>query len=111
MKECVKTGNWDPSYAQAKDELCVYSELLLRGTRIVVPGLLRDMAVRLAHGGGREWTRTLKSFVEFVMAARSLLDLTPRADVPRFSSKHSLAGLWSRSTRTPTHRREYFVGD
>ncbi|PFX23119.1 Transposon Tf2-6 polyprotein [Stylophora pistillata] len=73
VKKCVKTGNWDqcilPSYAQVKDELCLYGELLLRGTRIVVPRLLRDRMVR--------------------------------ADVSRFSSKCPLAGLWSRSTRTP----------
>ena len=35
VKKCVKTGNCNqcklPSYAQAKDELCVYDELLLRG--------------------------------------------------------------------------------
>ena len=29
--------------------LCVYGELLLRGTRIVVPRLLRDRVVQLAH--------------------------------------------------------------
>ena len=55
VKNCVGTGNWDqctiPSYAQVKDELCTYGELLLRGTRIVVPKVLRDKVVRLAHEG------------------------------------------------------------
>ena len=49
VKSCVRSGNWDqctlPSYAQVKDELCVYGELLLRGTRIVVPRLLRNRVV------------------------------------------------------------------
>ena len=62
MKECVKTGNWDrcilPSYAQVKDELCAYGELLLWGTRIVVPSLLRDRVVRLAHEGHKGIVKT-----------------------------------------------------
>ena len=41
VKGCVRSGNWSqctvPSYLHVKDELCVYGELLLRGTRIVVP--------------------------------------------------------------------------
>lgn len=56
--------------------------------------------------GGRKWTRTLRSFVEFVMASRSLLDLTPQSRCPAFFLQVLLGGLWSRSTRTPTHRRE-----
>ena len=44
VKNCVKSGNWEqctiPSYAHVKDELCTYGELLLRGTRIVVPKVL-----------------------------------------------------------------------
>ena len=34
------SGNWEctlPSYAHVKDELSTYGELLLRGTRIVIP--------------------------------------------------------------------------
>ena len=49
VKKCVKTGNCNqcifPSYAQAKDELCVYDELLLQSTKIVVPTLLCDRVV------------------------------------------------------------------
>ncbi|XP_022788169.1 uncharacterized protein K02A2.6-like [Stylophora pistillata] len=62
VKKCVKTGNWDqcilPSYAKVKDELCLYGELLLRGTRIVVPRLLRDRMVRLAHEGHQGIVKT-----------------------------------------------------
>ena len=55
VKNCVKSGNWQkctiPSYAHVKDELCTFGEFLLRGTRIVVPKVLRDRVVRLAHEG------------------------------------------------------------
>ena len=55
VKGCVRTGNWEhctfPSYAHIKDELCIYGEILLRGSRIVVPKTLRDKVVRLAHEG------------------------------------------------------------
>ena len=58
----MRSGDWDrctlPSYAQVKDELCVYGELLLRGTRIVVPKLLRDRVVRLAHEGHQGIVKT-----------------------------------------------------
>lgn len=55
VKKCVRTGNWAqctlPSYAQVKDKLRVYSELLLHGTRIVIPRLLHDRVVQLGHKG------------------------------------------------------------
>ena len=45
VKGCMRTGNWErctfPSYAHIKDELCIYGEILLRGSRIVVPKTLR----------------------------------------------------------------------
>ena len=45
VKSCVRSGNWErctlTSHAHVKDELCTYGELLLRGTRIVVPRVLR----------------------------------------------------------------------
>ena len=62
VKSCVRSGNWDqctlPSYAQVKDELCVYGERLLRGTRIVVPRLLRNRVVQLAHEGHQGIVKT-----------------------------------------------------
>ena len=63
VKNCVKSGNWQqctiPSYAHVKDDLCTCGELPLRGTRIVVPKVLRDKVVRLAHKGhqGAEKTK------------------------------------------------------
>ena len=62
VKSCVKSGNWQkctiPSYAHVKDELCTYGEFLLRGTRIVVPKVLRDRVVRLAHEGHQGVVKT-----------------------------------------------------
>ena len=59
VKNCVKSGNWEQcmilSNADVKYELCTYGKLLLRGTRIVVPKVLRDKVVRLAHEGHQGW--------------------------------------------------------
>ena len=55
VKNCVRTGNWErcsiPSYMHVKDELCVLGEILLRGTRIVIPKSLRERVTKLAHEG------------------------------------------------------------
>ena len=85
VKGCVRTGNWErctfPSYAHIKDELCIYGEILLRGSRIVVPKTLRgwrtkgiralkpniDFAVK---SGGLAWVKTLSSYARSVMAVR-----------------------------------------
>lgn len=57
VKKCMRTGNWAqctlPSYAQVKDKLHVYSEILLHGTRIVIPRLLHDRVVQLGPKGHR----------------------------------------------------------
>ena len=90
VKGCVRTGNWEhctfPSYAHIKDELCIYGEILLRGSRIVVPKTLQDKVVRLAHeghqgivktkyrltvkSGGQGWIKALSSYARSVMAVR-----------------------------------------
>ena len=62
VKSCVRSGNWSqctvPSYLYVKDELCVYGELLLRGTRIVVPSILRDRVMKIAHEGHQGVVKT-----------------------------------------------------
>ncbi|KAL9971363.1 hypothetical protein ACROYT_G023876, partial [Oculina patagonica] len=62
VKNSVRSGNWErctlTSYAHVKDELCTYGELLLRGTRIVVPRVLRDKVVKLAHEGHQGIVKT-----------------------------------------------------
>lgn len=55
VKECVRTGNWNecsiPAYLHVKEELSTYGELLLRGTRLVIPKSLQDCVLKLAHEG------------------------------------------------------------
>ena len=56
VKQCLKYGNWvkfqGPAvYKAIKDELCVVGELLLRGSRIVVPNSYRSKIISLAHQG------------------------------------------------------------
>ena len=46
------------SYAHVKDELSTYGELLLRGTRIVIPKILRDKVVKLTHEGHQGVVKT-----------------------------------------------------
>ena len=62
VKGCVRTGNWErctfPSYAHVKDELCIYGEILLRGSRIVVLKTLRDKVVRLVPEGHQGIVKT-----------------------------------------------------
>ena len=51
----MRTVKWErctfPSYAHIKGKLCIYCEILLHGSRIVVLKTLRDKVVRLAHKG------------------------------------------------------------
>ena len=50
VKNSVRFGNPGTVYAyeeHVKDKLCTYGELLLRGTRIVVPRVLQDKVVKL----------------------------------------------------------------
>ncbi len=62
VKNCVRTGNWErclvPSYMHVKDELCVLGEILLRGTRIVIPKSLRERVTKLAHEGHQGIVKT-----------------------------------------------------
>ena len=124
VKSCVRSGNRErcmlTSYAHVKDELCTYGELLLRGTRKVVPRGLRDKVLKLAHkghqsiaktkyigfavrSGGRGWTKMLRKCARFAMITSGC----DPPDVSCFASKCSLARLQCRPVRTPAHRREH----
>ena len=67
VKGCVRAGNRErctvPSNVHIKDdsELCIYGEILLRETRIVVPKTFREKDVRLAHEGHQSIDFTAKS--------------------------------------------------
>ncbi|CAH1255636.1 RTL1 [Branchiostoma lanceolatum] len=55
VRRCIQTGQWDEcqvmSYRHVKTELSTYGQLILRGTRIVIPQVLRKTVVQLAHEG------------------------------------------------------------
>ena len=53
LREAVKTGRFEKckAYSPAAGELCVIGQLVLRGTRIVLPSKLRSQAIALAHEG------------------------------------------------------------
>ena len=53
LREAIKTGRFEKckAYALAAGELCVIGQLVLRGTRIVLPSKLRSQAISLAHEG------------------------------------------------------------
>ena len=88
VKNYARSGNWETctltSYAHVKDELCTYGELLLRGTRIVVPIVLRDKVLKLAHEGHqgivktkyqlrrKVWTKMSRKCARFAMAVKLL---------------------------------------
>ena len=62
VKSWVRTGDWEhctlSSYLPIKDELCIYGDILLRGTRIVVARILLDKVVRLVHEGHQGMAKT-----------------------------------------------------
>ena len=53
VRKALQTGNYDQckAYAPIAGELCAYGQLILRGTRIVLPSKLRPRAMALAHEG------------------------------------------------------------
>lgn len=55
VRGCILTGNWNTceykEYLPARKELSAIGQLVLRGTRIVVPSKMRDRVLKLAHEG------------------------------------------------------------
>ena len=54
VRECIRSGQLHKlptSYQRISSELCIYGQLILRGTRIVVPEKLRSRILALAHEG------------------------------------------------------------
>ena len=55
LRQCINTDAWDDSpnklYTAVSAELCVIGELVLRGTRFVIPRELRSRVLTLAHEG------------------------------------------------------------
>ena len=55
IKACIMTGNWNKveynEYLTVKDKLCAVGDIILRGTRIVIPEKLRAQVLKLGHEG------------------------------------------------------------
>ena len=62
LREFIKSGQWDhcPNsvYKAIKDELTCFGQLILRGTRIVMPEKLRGRVLKLAHEGHQGIVKT-----------------------------------------------------
>ena len=68
--KAIETDRWTDSevldYKRHKDELLVYSGVVLRGNRIVVPSKLREKAIELAHVGHQGIVKTKRLIREKV---------------------------------------------
>ena len=53
LREAIRTGNYATCkpYAPVAGELCITGQLVLRGTRLILPSKLRPVALALAHEG------------------------------------------------------------
>ena len=55
LRECIDTGRWtdcpDKVHAAISGERCVIGQLVLKGSRIVMPRKLRPQALALAYDG------------------------------------------------------------
>lgn len=52
IRQCLENGKWDACPLEFKcvcNELCAVAKLVLRGCRIVIPEMLREQVVQLAH--------------------------------------------------------------
>ena len=62
IRDAIMSGQWKDSkmtkYLHVKDELCVYGNIVLRGTRLLVPESLRKRSLELAHEGHQGIVKT-----------------------------------------------------
>jgi transposase InsO family protein len=63
LRHCIQSGDWKSdgisvSYRAVKDELCVLGNLVLRGTKIVIPESLRKKVLIIAHEGHQGCAKT-----------------------------------------------------
>ena len=58
----MRSGDWStctiPAYLHVKNELCSYGQLLLLGSRIVIPQVLRKHVLKLPHEGHQGIVKT-----------------------------------------------------
>ena len=54
VRSCLTSGNWETApkpYVWVRNELTYIGQVILRGTRIVIPNILRKRVLELAHEG------------------------------------------------------------
>ena len=53
LRQCIKTGSWENAscsdYKSLRDELCIFGNMVLRGTRIAVQRKFRARVTGLGH--------------------------------------------------------------
>ena len=52
VRNCLASGNWEKgpwSFVMVRNELTFIGQVILRGTRIVIPKVLRSRVLELAH--------------------------------------------------------------
>ena len=81
-----------PSYLDVKDELCVHGDLLLRDTRFVIPKILHDRVIKIAHEGHQGIVKTKNSLRSKVWSPKMDRDVEKVCKVCH--------GCWIWSTRT-----------
>ena len=82
LRKCVQTNDWtvgEPAFKAVRNELTVLGKLVLRGTRLVIPKLLRKLILDLAH-----------------------------QDRPSKDSVARYGGRYRRSSRTEVHNMSWF---
>ena len=55
VRSCLISGNWETApkpYVWVRNELIYIGQVILLGTRIVIPNILRKRVIELARGGG-----------------------------------------------------------
>ena len=64
MRECLQSGDWEKApkaFVMVRNELTNIGQIVLRGTRIVVPRELQKKVLDLAHEGHQGIVKTKKS--------------------------------------------------
>eukprot|EP00794_Sanderia_malayensis_P019767 gene19767-biopygen16415 len=95
LRAAVQTGHWNVDnlkpYQQIKDEITVdhTHNILLRGTRIILPASLQDRVVKLAHEGHQGHSKTTALLREYIWFP--YLGKLVKADIDRCLACQSLA--------------------
>ena len=98
VKECVRTGDWSacnvPAYLHVKNELCSYGQLLLRGSRIVIPQVLREHVLKLAHEGHQGIVKTNANAEKLCKSCHGCQAVSEYSPPEPMARAYPPSGLW-----------------